>query len=49
MINKKHKGVKKSTPGMNFESFVSRIMDVREYTYSQKKVKQVKEVSTKNN
>ena len=38
-INKKHNGVKKSTPGMNFESFASRIMDVREYTYSQKKPK----------
>ena len=34
-INKKHKGVKKSTPGINFESFASRIMDVREYTYFQ--------------
>ena len=29
-INKKHKGVKKSTPGMDFESFASRIMDFRE-------------------
>ena len=43
-INKKHKGVKKSTPGMNFESFASRIMDVREYTYSQKKAKQIKQM-----
>ena len=40
-INKKHKGVKKSTPGMNFESFDSRIMDIREYNYSQKKPKTV--------
>ena len=31
-INKKHKGVKKSTPGMNFEAFASRIMDLREYS-----------------
>ena len=43
-INKKHKGVKKSTPGMNFESFASRIMDVREYTYSQKKAKLIKQM-----
>ena len=43
-INKKHKGVKKPTPGMNFESFASRIMDVREYTYSQKKAKAVKQM-----
>ena len=43
-INKKHKGVKKSTPGMNFESFASRIMDVREYTYSQRKSKLVKQM-----
>ena len=40
-INKKHKGVKKSTPGMNFESFASRIMDVTEYTQSQKRAKQI--------
>ena len=38
-INKKHKGVKKSTCGMDFESFASRIMDVREYTQSQKRAK----------
>ena len=38
-INKKHKGIKKSTPGMNFESFASRIMDVRERGYSQKSQK----------
>ena len=36
-LNKKHKGIKKTTPGMNFESFASRVMDVREYTCSQKK------------
>ena len=40
-INKKHKGVKKSTPGMDFESFTSRIMDIREYTQSQKRRKQI--------
>ena len=38
-LNKKHKGIKKTTPGINFESFASRIMDVREYTYSYKKSK----------
>ena len=43
-LYKKHKGVKKSTPGMNFESFASRIMDVREYTYSQKRAKTVKQM-----
>ena len=35
-ISKKHKGVKKSTPGMNFEAFSSRIMDIREYSYAEK-------------
>ena len=29
---------------MNFESFASRIMDIREYTYSQKKAKQIKQM-----
>ena len=42
-LNKKHKGIKKSTPGMNFESFASRIMDIREYTISQKQAKTVKQ------
>ena len=40
-INKKHKGVKKNTPGMDFESFVSRIMDFREFTPQQKKAKKI--------
>ena len=40
-INKKHKGVKRSTPGMDFESFASRIMDAREYTQSHKRSKQI--------
>ena len=35
-INKKRKGIKKSTPGMNSESFASRIMDFREYSYIDK-------------
>ena len=48
-INKKHKGVKKNTPGMDFESFASRIMDFREFTLQQKKAKKnsPKEVSDK--
>ena len=33
-LNKKHKGIKKTTAGMNFESFASRIMGIREYTIS---------------
>ena len=43
-INKKHKGIKKSTPGMNSESFASRIMDVRDWTYSQKRAKNIKQM-----
>ena len=43
-INKKHKGIKKSSPGMNFESFASRIMDVRDWTYSQKRAKNIKQM-----
>ena len=35
-INKKHKGIKKNTSGMNFESFASRIMDFREFTPAKK-------------
>ena len=35
-INKKHKGVKKSTPGMDFEAFAGRIMDIREYDFAEK-------------
>ena len=42
-LNKKHKGIKKNTQGMNFESFATRIMDVREYTNSQKKAKSLKQ------
>ena len=42
-LNKKHKGIKKTTPEMNFELFASRIMDVREYTFSQKRAKNVKQ------
>ena len=41
-INKKHKVVKKTTPGMNFESSASRIMDIREYHHSEKVPKTIK-------
>ena len=40
-LNKKHKGIKKTTLGMNFESFSNRIMDTREYTQAQKKAKKL--------
>ena len=42
-LNKKHKVIKKSTPGINFESFSSRIMDTREYTFAQKKSQSLKQ------
>ena len=42
-LNKKHKGIKKSTPDMNFESFSTRIMDTREYTFAQKKSHSLKQ------
>ena len=42
-INKKHKGVKKTTPGMDFESFASRIMDFREFRPHEKKPKAIKQ------
>ena len=42
-LNKKDKEIKKTTPGMNFESFASRIMDVLEYMFSQKRAKNVKQ------
>ena len=40
-INKKHKGIKKNTLGMNFESFASRIMDFREFNPAQKNPKKI--------
>ena len=43
-IKKKHKRIKKSTPRMNFESFASRIMNVRDWTYSQKRAKNIKQM-----
>ena len=46
-LNKKHKGIKKTTPGMNFESFASRIMDTKQYTQAQKKAKSVKQARFK--
>ena len=46
-LNKKHKGINKTTPGMNFESFASRIMDTKQYTQAQKKAKSVKQARFK--
>ena len=40
-IDKKHEGVKKSTPGMNFEAFAGRIIDIREYSYAEKLPKSI--------
>ena len=41
-VNKKYKGVKKSMPGMNFEAFASRIMDLKEYSYAEKLPRTIK-------
>ena len=46
-LNKKHKGIKKPTPGMNFESFSSKIIDTREYTFAQKKSQSLKQSTFK--
>ena len=46
-LNKKHKGIKKATPGMDFESFASRIMDTKEYTKAQKQAKTLKQARFK--
>ena len=48
-INKKHKGVKKSTPGMYFEAFAGRITDIREYAFAEKLPKSIsqKRISNK--
>ena len=46
-LNQKHKGIKKTTPGMNFESFATRIMDTKEYTDVQKKAKSLKQTRFK--
>ena len=42
-INKKHKGVKKSTPWLNFEAFASRIMYLKEYSYAEKLPRTIKQ------
>ena len=43
-INKKTQGSKnKTTPGMNFESFTSKIMDIREYHHSEKVPQTIKQ------
>ena len=46
-LNKKHKGIKKTTPGMNFESLSSRIMDTKEYSKVQKQAKSLKQARFK--
>ena len=46
-LNKKHKGIKKTTPDMNFASFSSRIMDSKEYTNVQKQAKSLKQIRFK--
>ena len=43
-INKKHKGIKKTTTGIDFISFASRIMDEQEYTLRQKQAKSIKQM-----
>ena len=43
-INKKHKGIKKTTTGVDFISFASRIMDEKEYTLRQKQAKSIKQM-----
>ena len=42
-INKKHKGVKKSMPWLNFGAFASRIMDLKEYSYAEKLPRTIKQ------
>ena len=46
-LNKILKGIKKTTSGMNFESFANRIMDTKEYTNVQKKAKSLKQTRFK--
>ena len=45
--NKKHKGLKKSTPGMNFDSYYNRLSDLTEYSneflYNLNKVEQIEQ------
>ena len=45
--NKKHKGLKKSTPGMDFDSYSNRLSDLTEYSneflYNPNKVEQVEQ------
>ena len=42
-FNKRHKGVKKATQGMDFESYASRIMDLREYDVADRAPKKLKQ------
>ena len=42
IVNKKHKGLKRDTPGMNFEAYAQRICSLHEFCANQKpkKIKQ---------
>ena len=35
-INKKHKGLKQNTPGMNFEAYLERLATLHEYCFESK-------------
>ena len=38
-INKKHKGLKKNTPGMDFESYLERLVTLHKYCFESKSKK----------
>ena len=40
-VNKKHKGLKKDTPGMNFEAYSQRICSLHEFCTNQKPKKKL--------
>ena len=42
-FNKKHKGVKKTTPGMDFGSYAARVMDLKEYDTADRAPKKLKQ------
>ena len=42
-FNKKHKGVKKTTSGMDFESYAARILDLRQYDATDRAPKKLKQ------
>ena len=41
-INKKHKGVRRATPGMNFESYAEKISSIRQIDIVRSDVNKVK-------